>query len=289
VYEELYLARAAATVLPSDDNKRTLFGEYLVPTGSEERAFTFNQWLERLADVRPEVRLPGFWATIAENCARWAEELSVGPFWSEISRRLDQWRTEYTGQTGADLLPTVGLPRFVGKPELSIRDKLFRRYGRSLEDCRRAMQDTGPPIPRLGDLVRTRIPCRYIDGVEFLADKIQSVAAEKGIRCSRRREGRISGYFAQHVVVYQEVIFRFGGHNELGLVGSEIQIASEMATRMWDASHSLYELERGDENPEAWQWKPEDPRFISSQLGHVIHLADGLLVQLRATTRGKKA
>jgi hypothetical protein len=239
-----------------------------------------------LGDRRPEVRLPGFWTNVAENCARWAEELSVGPFWSRAKERLDQWRTEYRATSQADLLTQPGLPNFMSKPEKSIRGKLFRRCNEGRDYIEKAIAQEGPPLPRLGDLVRTRVVCRYIDGVEFLATKLEELAADMELSPSRRREGRLEGYFAQHLTVSQQAIFRLGGHGQLADVVSEVQIASEMATRMWDAAHPLYESVRGAANdPEDWQWKPDDPRFISNQLGHMIHLADGLLVQLRRSIR----
>src|SRR5712691_4361486 len=139
---------------------------------------TEEDWLRALAALRSEVRLPGFWANLAENCARWAEELSVGPFWSEARQRLDQWRTEYRADTHADLLSQLGLSHFTSKPEASIRDKLYRHCKQDADYLKKAIAKDGPPIPRLGDLVRTRIPCRYIDGVEFLANRLMALAEE---------------------------------------------------------------------------------------------------------------
>ena len=256
------------------------------PTRTE---LTEEEWLRRLTALRPEVRLPGFWATLAANCEQWAGELSVGPFWTEAKRKLDQWRTEYRGSSGADLLSQPGLPPFVGKPEASIRDKLFHRCKQSMDYLEKAMSTEGPPVPRIGDLVRTRIACRYIDGVEFLANKLTALAKEQGLPAERHREGRIEGYYAQHITVPQDVIYRLAGGSDLTKVMCEVQIASEMATRMWDAAHPLYEsVRRIGADPEDWQWKPDDPRFISNQLGHMIHLADGLLVQLRQSIKPRK-
>ena len=99
---------------------------------------------------------------------------------------------------------------------------------------------------------------------------------------SRSRKGSIEGYFAQHVDFKETLLFRFGGQNQTAEITCEVQIASEMATRMWDASHPFYEAARVEEGqPQDWQWKAGDKRFIANELGHMIHLADGLLVQLR--------
>jgi len=107
---------------------------------------------------------------------------------------------------------------------------------------------------------------------------------------SLSREGRIEGYFAQHITFEQSVILRIAGHEQIATLKCEIQLASELATRIWDASHPLYEDARIRRNsPSEWQWTPDDPRFIANQLGHMIHLADGLLVQLRDANRlGRK-
>jgi hypothetical protein len=254
------------------------------------REMTDDEWADKLTAVRSEVQIPGYWGSVAENCARWSEELSVGPFWALAKKRLDQWRTEYRTDTDADLLPSSGLPNFSPKAEKSIRDKLFRRCRQCPDYVKDAIRKDGPPIPCIDDLVRTRVSCRFIDGVEFLASKFVALATEMMISVQRERKGRIDGYFAQHVTVEQEVFFRFAGSVESTKIVCEIQVASELATRMWDASHPLYEIARSRTvAPEKWQWDAQDPHFIANQLGHMIHLADGLLVHLRQSSKRRGA
>lgn len=244
------------------------------------------EWLDRLRECRPEVAVPGYWESVAENCVRWGEELSVGPFWTEVKKRVDQWRSEYKQEKGTDLFTPAGLPNFSGKGSESIKKKLLRRCQCEPGYIKKAMPKSGAPIPRIGDLVRTRIVCRYIDGVEFIASKLEQLAKEMELNPRRRREGRLEGYFAQHLIVDGEVFFRFGGGSEPTRIVCEVQVASELATTMWTASHPIYEFSRDvEKSPEDWQWNPNDPRFIANQLGHMIHLADGLLVQLRRMTK----
>lgn len=250
------------------------------------------QWLDDLAQRRSEVAVPGYWKTIADNCAQWAPEVSAGPYWARARSMLDRWRTEYRLLTGADLLVKVGLPDFLSKPENSIKEKLFRRCQERSHYIDIAVPQKGPPIPRLGDLVRTRVECQFIDGVEFLATRLENLANEMTLNPKRRREGRIDGYFAQHLMVSQTVLYRLGGYAEAAEIKCEVQVASDMASRMWGARHRIYESARLNlsAKPEEWQWDPTNPRFIASQLGHTIHLADGLLIQLRDTAlrEGKK-
>jgi hypothetical protein len=255
---------------------------------------TKEDWQQRLHAIHPKVAIPGFWSTLAENAMHWARELTVGPFWSQAKGRLDQWRMEYRTLTGTDLLTEAGLPDFVSKSAERIEDKLYRSWkkcpmDRQLGNLEKAIAREGPPLPRIGDLVRTRIACCYIDGVEFLAGKLSDLGVEMSLSPERYREGRITGYFAQHITIPLEATYRFGGASELTKVRCEIQVASELATRMWVSAHPLYETDRGQESdPTDWQWNPDDPRFISNQLGHMIHLADGLLVQLLRKTNKSK-
>ena len=240
-----------------------------------------------LGKCRSEFQIPGFWMAFDGNSSQWAADISVGIFWREVRKRLTQWRSEYRSLTNSDLLANFELPDFVAKPSESIIDKLFRYYKK--EALQNIIPAQGPPIPNIGDIVRTRIKCNYIDGVEFLATKLQTLSAELGLETQRERQGKIEGYFAQHINVSQEVIFREAGVGKLAQITCEIQIASSMASQMWQTSHPLYEAVRGDiSQADIWQWKPDDPRFISNQLGHMIHLADGLLVQLRDSKKFKK-
>jgi hypothetical protein len=78
------------------------------------------------------------------------------------------------------------------------------------------------------------------------------------------------------------MVFRANAKQVLAPVGVEIQIATMLSSQMWEASHPFYEDDRvADEESDLWQWQPNTPRFVARQLGHTLHLADGLLSQLR--------
>jgi hypothetical protein len=239
--------------------------------------------LKMLASRRPEIGIPGYWETLASNCEQWALEIFAGPFWSESGKRLDQWRTEYKQRTTADLLAQAGLPSFVAKSAESTKSKVFRKCRADTKAPEELFSTTGAAVPVLGDLVRARIVCRYIDGVEFLASKMEALAQEMNLTPKRDREGRLEGYFAQHLTVDAHVYYRLGGESQPAKIRFEVQLASELATTMWNSSHPFYKFAQESSKPaESWQWNPKDPQFIANQLGHVIHLADGLIVQLRS-------
>ena len=245
--------------------------------------------LSALYELRPELETPGYWQALSDNCDQWASEFTVCPLWRAASENLTRWRQEYRETFGAELLSVGRLPDFVAKSQSSIKNKLARKL-RAEEDLEVILSKTGPPIPQVGDLVRTRVVCKYIDGVEYLTTKLCDLASTMKIDTKRERQGRLEGYFAQHINFESDVFYRVGGFPTATRVKCEIQLATDFGTRMWDATHKLYEVERDkDRDPAAWQWAPSDPRFMANQLGHMMHLADGLLVQLRGQLIDNKA
>jgi hypothetical protein len=233
--------------------------------------------------IRPETDNPGFWTHLSNEAEEWARTASVGKFWESAKAKKESWRHEFKEAAGGTLYADEReWESFKAKRERAIVDKVKREFCKSEADMRGAFAESGPPIPSLDDLVRTRIVCRYVDGVEFLASKLQSLAHEHDLHPIHKRQGNERGYFAQHIYFDHHVIFKYGGYVSSGCVRCEIQIATQLATTMWHESHGSYEQTRsaqeGDEN---WQWNPKDPRFITYQLGHTLHLADGLLVLIR--------
>jgi hypothetical protein len=240
-----------------------------------------------LAKKHPETGEPGYWSLLEKNARTWAGEMTISAFWVGAGERLQTWTTEYRSQVKDSLLPQIGLPPFVGKEEPRLSQKtlaLCEKHG--IEKAYAA----DVPVPCvLNDIVRVRVATKYLDGVAFLAERLQSVAKESGLALSRAREARDSGYYAEHLYFEQEVLYRVDTANRVAKIKCEIQVATQLSTRIWDATHGAYELSRmlNDEG-KAWRWDPTDPRFLAAQLGHMIHLADGLIVQLRDRTKGRR-
>jgi len=238
---------------------------------------------DKCTSFRKEIGVPGFWSNLEENCRQWADDISVSPFWKGVKDRQPSWSNDFQRLTDGSLLAQSEVPKFVGKGMKRVREKMCRQFA---DDENLAVQtlwpEKGPPVPALNDLVRSRIECQFLDGVEYIGTVLGELAQKMGIKWERTREGRLEGYFAQHFLFEQPVFFRFGGGQEPATIKCEVQIATALATQVWETSHGIYEVSRThSEQAEDWQWNPNDPRFIAHQLGHMIHLADGLLVQLR--------
>ena len=241
---------------------------------------------DRWAKDFPPTGGSDYWNIIDSNVKQWAKDVTIAPFWSEAGKELEKWRTEYRAETGSTLLSQASLPDFVPKSVGSSIDKLDRKFSKS-EDSNHAFT-SGYPIPNIGDLIRVRLTCSYLDGVEFVAKKIMDLATLMDINAVHERQGKIEGYYAQHINISQDVILKVGGVPSVIKVECEIQIATDMSTKMWNTSHGLYErIRSAPSDAENWQWRSTDPRFISNQLGHMVHLVDGLLIQLRDSVKSK--
>jgi ppGpp synthetase/RelA/SpoT-type nucleotidyltranferase len=257
-----------------------------MPIFVEQANDSFAEWSLACEKVHPQTGTPDYWTIVESNVVQWAKGVTVAQFWSDTGRELEKWRTEYRAQTGSTLLSQAKLPEFVAKSKESTIEKLQRKYSNA--EAQNAFTD-GYPIPRIGDLVRVRLTCSYLDGVEFLAGKLMDLASATGVKAVHEKQGKIEGYYAQHVNITQDVLLKVAGIPKAIQIECEIQIATDMSTKMWDTSHGLYERTRGQPiEAENWQWKHSDPRFISNQLGHLVHLVDGLLIQLRETTKNRK-
>lgn len=237
---------------------------------------------------RPEVRRAGYWEALQENCTHWAETASVCRLWKKFESSVQDWSAEFRKSGGGQLLANDTLPTFFPKGVARIRSKLQQMTGIQADE----LLERPGPVPDLNDLVRTRVECVYLDGVEFLAKKLERAAMDVGALLVWEKKGSLEGYFAQHLVFHHLDHFHINNSDTSVNVRCEIQVATRLATTMWNESHRVYEQWRGrEEDTGDWQWNAKDPRFITRQLGHMMHLADGLLVQLRdaATVDADKA
>lgn len=244
---------------------------------------------ELLEKLPNSCRIPGYWETLASNTDDWAPLITASRFWRAANTELEGWNKEYRREHGGLLYKHKELPPFVGKSLHRIKEKTIEKIKRAPEhemEIKRLF-DSKAPVPRLEDLVRVRLETQFLDGVPFLAKKITELALSNEIEINVEPKGKIDGYFAQHINLKLPVFFVLNKESTNYNLTVEIQIATSLATMVWENSHALYEGTRTkQEKSEDWQWNPNDPRFLSRQLGHMIHLADGLFCNLR--DRGSK-
>ncbi len=135
------------------------------------------------------------------------------------------------------------------------------------------------------DLVRTKIIVRYLDGVEFLVNKIQSLATNHKFNFSVDFEAREVGYYAAHITLTNDFrILGIDGAEHKILFSIEIQISTELQEAVKELTHKIYENVRDlpkNLNGKKWQWDNQSLEFKSYYLGHILHYVDGMLLEAR--------
>lgn len=237
-----------------------------------------------------------YWNVLQENLIVWSKTINNDYFWSKVQNSITFWEQEYQKEYGGLLfLKTGGFDVFQNKSIDSIKDKLVRKIKKNesiLQEENTAFCidelfcSDKFPIPNLSDLIRTRVTCAFLDGVSFLAQRLYDAAKDMGMNPELEVHNKSEGYYAQHITFTHNVNYQILAQSIPMQIKVEIQLATTLATRMWEASHSIYEDVRGSKMLDDWAWNVNDPRFLNNQLGHTLHLADGLLINLRNQKRG---
>jgi hypothetical protein len=212
--------------------------------------------------------------------------------WQAILKSIDTINDDYKRQTGEDLFATRA-PNIVVKPFGSFLSKTYRKNIKNNE--RFPSQPEGgwllPPdwYSGIPDLVRTTFVVRYLDGVQFLGDRIVRIGARKRIHIDLQRQSTSMGYYAIHLdyplrveVADADMQTRKDDYH------LEIQITTEVKQALKGILHSFYESARGSrpvDNKE-WSWDLKGDEFVANNLGHMLHYIEGMIVRLRDEQRG---
>jgi hypothetical protein len=222
--------------------------------------------------------------------ARMLSTLAASPFWTCLSSSIDEYHQEYLLATGYDLLlPGFVLPKLCIKPFGSFLDKTFRKnvlHNRHWP----AAPAQGWIVPdswysRISDILRCTVVVKYLDGVEFMIEKIRALSETHGLPFSVHMEAREEGYYAAHV--YTSHAFEVPRRNWDTLIQSaqlEIQITTQLQEVIQRLLHSRYEKSRSDADRRAsstWRWDYRSEEFAAGYLGHILHYVEGMIMEVR--------
>lgn len=256
----------------------------IAPSASILDSYPYRSEFKSLYDEYPHLNVPGYWNVLDENLQLWAQQIKNSHAWSGVSKAIQNESYVYLMTNQSKLLDGIDIQGidFLSKPVPSIVEKLKRQYWnnetKTFSSQAFVANINGFPIPNLDDLIRTRIPVTYLDGVNYFGDIVKKVIPN----ATQELKGKIEGYYANHIYFDEQVFLKYQGNTTLLNLSCEIQIATQSATRLWNLSHQLYTQDRGEPKKDmSWQWNHKNPRFLCNQLGHALHLTEGLFVQLR--------
>jgi hypothetical protein len=249
------------------------------------------QWLRRDRSVTETALTATYYDAVT---LRMKSAFEASEVWKAIVGELREWHDEY-GLGGYPLL-TGFSPELVIKPHQSFLLKTMRK------NCGRNANWPDPPddgwlLPdnwysRIHDLVRTYVVVKYLDGVEFMLEKMGSFLTSRSIAHEGSLEARTEGYYAGHIEIMQEFeIPRETWDSTRIITGIELQITTQLQEVMRTHLHEYYDVRRlaAAPDPVAWQWNYRTPEFATGYLGHILHYVEGMIVELRDRKKGTSA
>ena len=217
-------------------------------------------------------------------------DFETSDFWKYLIENLKEFNSEYELETGYPLFPTPEFrPKLYIKPFDSFLFKTYRKNCLENKNWPDAPKD-GWILPnnwysRINDIIRTLIVVKYLDGVEYMIEKIKSICGQYGLSCRVFLEARDDGYYAAHLYVRQEFeIPRLTWDTEKTEISVEIQITTQLQEVIRKLLHRYYEEKR--KKPKKvddikWQWNYESDEFIANYLGHILHYVEGMIMEIR--------
>ncbi len=139
-------------------------------------------------------------------------------------------------------------------------------------------------LGRVNDIVRACFVVKYLDGVRFLIDKIEELCNQHGLSCKNYFRSGEDGYYAAHFYIRQRFeIPKITFDTEHVEIEIELQVTTQLQDVIRRLLHVHYEARRKQQPAEdkAWQWEYKSDEFATNYLGHILHYAEGMIVEVR--------
>lgn len=240
-------------------------------------------WLEREHSVDVGPKGEQYYDAVTRKLRT---DFETSPIWMELLEQLRDWHDEY-GSRGYPLFVNFE-PTVDRKPYQSFLKKTYRK------NCVRNPDWPGPPagqwllpdtwFAQVNDLVRTYLVVKYLDGVEFVVEKMTSLFTARTLPFEASMEARVEGYYAAHVVVSQEFEIPRPDWDTTRITTSvEIQITTQLQEIMRSHLHKLYDENRLEAARDlvTWQWDYRSADFSTGYLAHILHYVEGMIVEIR--------
>jgi ppGpp synthetase/RelA/SpoT-type nucleotidyltranferase len=215
-------------------------------------------------------------------------DLEASQFWKDLIAELKEYDAQYSVSTGFPLQMRDQPKELLIKPFDSFLLKTYRKNVLLNRKWPTEPAD-GWILPnnwfgKINDIARTLIAVKYLDGVQFLVDKLKSFSLARAVDCQDVLEARTDGYYAAHV--YTKHTCEIPGMTwDTGqiVVSCEIQITTQLQETIRRLLHKYYEQkrERPPKDSFDWQWNYKSDEFGANYLGHILHYVEGMIMEIR--------
>lgn len=263
---------------------------YLEITSLEE----YKSWLEKEIPVWPLAAAEVNFRSVSANAHL---EFDKCAFISAIRKNLDDWNDlYYQDKNGYPLWPSKS-------PAIEINDKTFDSLINKTYRKNVILNDNwdSPPndgwirqdnwYEEINDLVRTQIVVKYMDGVEFLVEKLIFLAQSMSLSHRVDYAAKSEGYYAAHFYFFNDLVIptkTFG--SQTVTMSMEIQITTQLQDAIAELTHDRYVSNRNFKSSDQdWRWNHKDLNFKPSYLAHILHYVEGMILEIRDRDTEKEA
>jgi hypothetical protein len=208
-------------------------------------------------------------------------------FWMHLQVQLGEYNDEFKVMTGYDLV-TKSPIALVIKPYQSFLLKTFRKNVLDNKQWPDPPQN-GWILPnnwftKINDIVRTLVTVRFLDGVDFLVQKLVAYGEQRKVKCKSFYVAREEGYYAAHLYIQQNFeIPKLEWDTTRIDVEIEVHVSTQLHELIRSLLHRYYEnhRDRPRAKNEKWQWDYRSDEFDANYLGHILQYVDGRIVLVR--------
>lgn len=256
----------------------------------EDKPETVDDYVAVVED-RLKIDLTAVEATRYEDVTRAAKEgIENSEFWTSFRNIYRTLEDQYKAQKGYDLFTIAPQEEIVIKPYTSMLGKSYRKNVIN-NDNYPAAPDDGWSVPpnwfsTTNDIVRTSVVVKYLDGVDFLVDYLETLAKDSECNFRSDFEARMEGYYAAQTYIGIECeVPSETFDTEITNFSFEVEITTQLQDVIKRLLHHHYEKRRlaiSDDNvSKPWQWDYRSEEFAVNYLGHILHYLEGMIMEAR--------
>jgi hypothetical protein len=255
------------------------------------------EWLFNTHKIRIDKRTESNYNHVI---TRSKQEFEKSVFWSTFLENFPNYRDKYYQNSGYSLFPYADyIPILQTKRYDDFIHKTFRK------NCLHNKNYPKPPekgwifpgvwYSQINDIIRTSVVVKYLDGIDFILNKIIEICKENQIEYRYDKEVKDAGYYAIHVYIKQSFQIPDLKFNETTRnIEIEIQLTTEIQDIIKKLLHLYYEKQRNldikdiEQREKEWRWHYEYDEFSVNYLGHILHYIEGMIMEIRNREERKK-
>lgn len=245
----------------------------------------YSKWLHRKFRRVPGVAEGQAYYEVVTSSLK--AQFESSEFWLDLQARLPDFEAAYYVETGLGLLAFPHSGHVETKSWESFLAKTYRRN--VLRNPSFPDEPSGgwllPPtwFSATKDVVRTMFVVKYLDGVQELRKRVETLAAEHRLNCESTLEGTPAGYYAGHLVVTANLkVPTTSWAQREAPVPVELQVTTQIKEVIKGLLYRTYRLDRMQvEDDLEWQWEYDGRPFAANYLGHILHYVEGRIMNVR--------